>query len=82
MGVSTIVHHWDFGIACKNEVAVHAMNREVRGDSQLSRRETLCYNCAAVDASCSGGTAGSVSMFVDVWRRREGVCTAREDVCW
>ena len=46
-----VVHDWDLGIAGENEVAVHAVDCEVRGDGPLRSREALCDYGAAVDAS-------------------------------
>lgn len=49
-----VVHNWYFGVACENEVAVHAMDREIRGHRSLGCCETLCDNSTTVYASRSG----------------------------
>ena len=50
-----VKHDWYLAIACKNEVAVHAMDCEVAGDSFLGRGETLCNDGTAVDSAGSWG---------------------------
>lgn len=54
-----IVHDGELAVAGQDEVAVHAMHREVARDGPLGGREALCYDRAAVD---SAGT----------WRMPEG----------
>lgn len=50
-----VVHDRYFGVACENEVAVHAVDGEVRGDSELGGCEALGDYSTAVYATGSWG---------------------------
>lgn len=50
-----VVHDWDLAIACENEIAVHAVDGEVRRDRPLACGKAVGDDGSAVDATGSRG---------------------------
>jgi hypothetical protein len=64
--VLDVVHNGDFGVACEYEVAMHAVDCEVRGDGSLGCSEALRDYGAAIDAAGSWGVPEGSGVGEDV----------------
>ena len=61
-----VVEDRDLAVARQHEVAVHAVDREVRGDGGLGRGEALRDGGAAEDAARAGRVPEGAGVGVDV----------------
>lgn len=61
-----VVEDGDGAVPREDEVAVHAVDEEVRGDGELCGSEALCDYRAAVDPAGAGGVPEGAGVGEDV----------------
>lgn len=71
--VLDMVEDGEGAVAGEHEVAVHAVDGEVRGDGELSGGEALGYHGAAVDAAGAGGVPEGAGVGEDVLEGKGGL---------